>query len=212
MCTKRIMENHMAQITAKMVQELRGRTGMGMMDCKKALQEADGDMEKAIELLRKKGAKVAEKRADKEAAEGLVSTYVHAGNKIGVLVEINCETDFVASTDDLKQFANDICLQIAAVGPKYLAPEDVDQEYLEKEKQFLKEQLQEQGKPEHMLDQIVQGKVEKIYKDICLLKQPFVKNEDLTVEEVLHELMTKLGEKIVIRRFTRYEVGEELSN
>lgn len=202
----------MAQIDAKMVQQLRSRTGMGMMDCKKALQEAEGDMEKAIELLRKKGAKVAEKRADKEAAEGIVTTYVHAGNKIGVLIEINCETDFVASTDDLKQFANDVCLQIAASAPKYIRPEDVDEAYLEKEKQFLKEHLKEQGKPEQMLDQIVQGKVEKIYKDICLLKQPFVKNEELTVEEVLHELMTKLGEKIQIRRFARYEVGEELSN
>lgn len=202
----------MAQIDVKLVQQLRNRTGMGMMDCKKALQEAEGDMEKAIEILRKKGAKVAEKRAEKDASEGIIGTYVHAGNRIGVMVEINCETDFVAGTDDIKQFANDICLQIAATSPKYLAPEDVDQAYLEKEKQFLKDQLKEQGKPEQMLDKIVQGKVEKIYQEICLLKQSFVKNEDLTVEEVLHELMTKLGEKIKIRRFERYEVGEQLSN
>ena len=201
----------MAQVDAKMVRTLRERTGMGMMDCKKALQEADGDMEKAIELLRKKGAKVAEKRADKDASEGLVKTYVHAGNRIGAMVEINCETDFVANTDDLKQFASDICLQIAASSPKYLAPEDVDQSYLEKEKNFLKQQLQEQGKPEQMLDKIVEGKVDKIYQDICLVKQPFIKDDKLTVEEVVNELMTKLGEKIKIRRFARFEVGEELA-
>jgi len=198
----------MAQIDAKTVQQLRSRTGMGMMDCKKALQEAEGDMEKAIEILRKKGAKVAEKRADKEASEGLIQTYVHAGGKIGTMVEVNCETDFVANTDDLKQFANDLCLHIVATSPKYVRPEDVDSEYLEKEKNFLKDQLKEQGKPEHMLDQIVQGKVEKMYQDICLLKQPFVKDDTLTVEEVLQELMSKLGEKIHIRRFVRYEVGE----
>jgi len=196
------------QIDTKLVQQLRNRTGMGMMDCKKALQEAEGDLEKAVEILRKKGAKVAEKRAEKEASEGLVSTYVHAGGNIGVIVEINCETDFVANTDDIKQFANDVCLQIAATYPKYVSPDDVDQSYLEKEKDLLKEQLKEQGKPEQMLDKIVEGKVEKIYQEICLLKQPFVKNNELTVEDVLQELMSKLGEKIQIRRFTRYEVGE----
>jgi len=201
----------MAQITAQQVQELRQRTGMGMMDCKKALQEAEGDMDKAIELLRKKGAKVAEKRADKEASEGLICTYVHAGNKIGSMVEINCETDFVAYTDDIKQFANDICLQIVGRAPKYLTPEEVEPSYLENEKDLLRQQLREQGKPEQVLEQIVEGKVEKIYQEICLLKQPYIKNEKLSVEEVLQELMSKLGEKIRIRRFTRYEVGENVS-
>lgn len=197
----------MAKIDMSLIMQLRDRTGVGMMDCKKALEEADGNIEKAVELLRKKGAAVALKRSDKTTSEGLVHAYIHPGARIGVLVEINCETDFVANTSDLKQFAADVCLHIAAQKPLYLVPEDVDPKFLEHEKSILHDQLVNSGKPEKVIASIIDGKVQKLYSDICLLKQQFVKNDQLTVDDVLKELIAKTGENIKIKRFARYEIG-----
>ena len=198
----------MAKIDTSLLQRLREITGCGMMDCKKALEETDGDIEKAVDLLRKKGAAVAAKRADKSTAEGVVASYIHPGSQVGVLIEINCETDFVANTPDVKNFAQDVCLHIAASKPLYLSPEQVDPSFLEHEKEILREQLAQQGKKGPFVDQIIEGKIKKLYSEICLLQQPFVKNDKLTVTQVLEELMAKTGEKIVIRRFARYEVGQ----
>lgn len=197
----------MAKIDIALIQQLRDKTGVGMMDCKKALEEADGDIAKAVELLRKKGAAVALKRADKTTSEGQVNAYIHPGGRVGVLVEINCETDFVANTADVKQFANDICLHIAAMKPLYLAPEEVDPKFLEHEKDILREQLANSGKPEKVIASIIEGKVQKLYSDICLLKQAFVKNDQLTVDDVLKDLIAKTGENVKIKRFARYEIG-----
>lgn len=198
----------MSTISLELIQQLRQRTGVGMMDCKKALQETNGDIEKAVDLLRKKGAAIAAKRAGHSTAEGLVHAYIHPGSKIGVMVEINCETDFVARTDDLKNFAQDLCLHITAMKPLYLDPEAVDPKFLSHEKDFFKEQLKESGKPDKILDKIIEGKVNKLYSEVCLLQQPFVKNDQLTVEDVLKELIAKLGENIKINRFARFEIGQ----
>ncbi|NRB21621.1 translation elongation factor Ts [Candidatus Dependentiae bacterium] len=197
----------MAQIDRTLIQAVRDRTGLGMMDCKKALVEAGGDVEKAIDLLRKKGSAVAAKRASKDTGEGIVHAYIHPGSRVGVLVELNCETDFVANTDDVIKLAQDLGMHIAAMRPLYLAPEDIDPKFLEHEKQVFKEQLLESGKPEKLIDKIVEGKVNKLYSDICLLKQSFVKNDQFTVEELVQNVMAKTGEKIKIRRFARYEIG-----
>lgn len=197
----------MAKVDRKLIQELRDRTGLGLMDCRKALEETDGNVEKAIEMLRKKGAAVAAKRAGKETMQGLVHAYIHPGSQIGVLVEINCETDFVARTDDVKQFAQDVCMHIAALKPLYLAPENVDPKFLEHEKDVIKEQLADSGKPEKIVDQIIEGKVKKLYSEICLLNQQFVKNDQFTIAQVVEALMAKTGERIQIRRFARFEVG-----
>lgn len=197
----------MAKIDLALIAQLRERTGLGMMDCKKALEETGGDIEKAIEILRKKGSLVAEKRASNVTAEGLVHAYIHPGSQVGVLIEINCETDFVARTEDVKQFAQDICMHIAAFRPLCVGPADIDPAYLERERAIFKEQLASIKKPEAIIDQIVSGKVEKLYSEICLLQQPFVKNDKFTVGEVLKELMGKLGENIKIRRFARFEIG-----
>jgi elongation factor Ts len=198
----------MATIDLNLIQQLRERTGLGMMDCKKALQETDGDIEKAIEHLRKKGAAVAAKRSGNATAEGIVHAYIHPGDRVGVLIEINCETDFVARTDAIKQFAQDVCLHITAMKPLYLNPEDVDPKFLEHEKAIMHEQLAGSGKPEKILAQIVEGKVNKLYSEVCLMKQTFVKNDQLTIEDVLKNLIAKLGENIKIRRFVRYEIGQ----
>lgn len=197
----------MAKIDIDLIQKLRDRTGVGMMDCKRALQETDGDIEKAVELLRKKGAAIAEKRAGNVTAEGLVHAYIHPGARIGVMIEINCETDFVARTDDLKRFANDVCMHIAAMRPLYLSPEEVDAKFLEHERSIFKEQMKDSGKPEKIINQIVEGKLQKLYSDVCLLKQSFVKNDQLTVDDVLKELIAKIGESIKIKRFARFEIG-----
>jgi len=199
-----------AKIEMNLIQTLRDRTGLGMMDCKKALEETDGDVEKAIELLRKKGAAVALKRADKMTSEGLVHAYIHPGARIGVLIEINCETDFVANTADIKQAAQDICMHIAALKPLYLSPEEVDPKFLEAEKDILREQLVNSGKPEKIINQILEGKLEKMYADICLLKQTFVKNDQLTIDDLIKSLIAKTGENIKIRRFARFEIGTSL--
>lgn len=190
-----------------LIQQLRERTGLGMMDCKKALEETDGNLEQAVDLLRKKGALVAAKRAEKTTAEGIVQAYIHPGNQVGVLLEINCETDFVARTEALKQFASDLCMHIAALKPLYLSPEHVDEKFLEHEKAILKEQLLQSGKAEKFIDKILEGKLQKLYSEICLLNQPFVKNDQLTVDQMIQELIAKTGEKIHIKRFVRYEIG-----
>lgn len=195
----------MAEITLELIQQLRERTGVGMMDCKKALTEAGGDIEKAIELLRKKGAAVAEKRAGNVTSEGLVHAYIHPGSRVGVLVEINCETDFVARTEEMAKFAQDIAMQIAALKPICVTSSEVDPALIAKEQDIYREQLK--GKPAQIIDQIIEGKLQKYYTDICLLHQPYIKNDSLTIHDLLKELIAKMGEKITIKRFVRYEVG-----
>lgn len=202
-----LIRSLMTKIDISLIQQLRERTGLGMMDCKQALTEANGDIDRAIELLRKKGAAVAAKRSGKETAEGLVHAYIHPGSRVGVLVEINCETDFVARTQDIKDFAHDIGMHIAAAKPLYLNPEDVDPNLLAREKDIFHEQMKDSGKPEKIVDQIVEGKVKKFYSEICLMQQPFVKNDQFTITQVLEELIAKTGENIRIRRFARFEIG-----
>lgn len=197
-------------ISAKLVKELRDKTGAGMMDCKKALTETDGDMEKAVEYLREKGIAKAAKKSDRIAAEGVVESYIHAGGRIGVLVEVNCETDFVAKTDDFKNFVRDIAMQIAAMNPKYVRSEEIPASVVEKEREILKQQALQEGKPEHIVDKMVEGRLQKHFKDICLLDQPFVKDPDKTVDQLVKEMIAKIGENINIRRFVRYEMGEGL--
>ena len=197
----------MAKSDIKLIQKLRNMTGLGMLDCKKALDEAGGDVENAIEILRKRGAAIAAKREGKETSEGLVHSYIHPGGRVGVLVEIGCETDFVARTDELKQFAKDLCMHIAALKPLYRVPEEVDPKFLEHEKDLMREQLADSGKPDNIVNQIVEGKLKKLYSEICLFNQQFVKNDQLTIEEVLKELIGKIGENIKIKRFARFEIG-----
>ncbi len=198
----------MAEITAAMVKELREKTGAGMMDCKKALQEADGDFEKAIELLRKKGIAKAAKRADREANEGVVMAYIHPGSKLGALVEVNCETDFVAKTDDFQEFAKNIAMHIAASNPLAVSREELDPTLLEKEKEIYREQALASGKPEHIVEKIVEGRLEKYYSEVCLLEQPYVKDPDKTIKDLLTETIAKVGENINIKRFARFRIGE----
>ncbi|NLM51448.1 MAG: translation elongation factor Ts [Firmicutes bacterium] len=197
-------------ISASVVKELRDKTGAGMMDCKKALEETGGDMEKAIELLREKGLAAAAKKAGRIAAEGIVDSYIHLGGRIGVLVEVNCETDFVARTDDFRAFVRDIAMQIAASNPKYLSREDVPAEVIEKEREILAAQARNEGKPEKVIDKIVSGRIEKFYAENCLMEQPFIKDTDITITDLVKETIAKLGENISIRRFVRYEMGEGL--
>lgn len=196
--------------TAKEVMALREKTGAGMMDCKKALTETNGNEEKAIEWLREKGMASAAKKAGRIAAEGIVSSYIHMGGKIGVLVEVNCETDFVAKSDAFKDLVKDIAMQIAAQKPEFVKQEDVPAERVEKEKEILTAQAMNEGKPEAVAQKIVEGRIKKFYKEICLLDQQFVKDPDKTVLDIINEAVGKIGEKIVVRRFTRYEMGEGL--
>jgi elongation factor Ts len=198
----------MGQISLELIKQLRERTAAGFSDCKKALEEAGGDIEKAIDILRKKGLAIAAKRAGKEAKEGIVEAYIHANKKIGVLVEINCETDFVARTDEFREFAHNVAMQIAATNPISITREEVPSEVLEREKRIYEEQLREAGKPENVIPKILEGKLEKFYKENVLLEQPFIKNPELTIQDLLNELMSKTGEKIVIRKFARFQVGE----
>ncbi len=197
----------MAKADLGLIQKLRELTGLGMLDCKKALEEAANDLDKAMESLRKKGAAVAAKRADKSTSEGIVHAYIHPGSQIGVLLELNCETDFVAKTEEFKNFANDLCLQVAALNPAFLAPEDVAHDLIENERNVLKAQLQDSGKPAQVTDKIIEGRLNKFYSEICLLKQQFLKNDKLTVEEAAKELMAKTGENIKIKKFARFEIG-----
>jgi elongation factor Ts len=193
-----------------MVKELRTKTGAGMMDCKEALKDSDGDFEKAIEYLRKKGMSAATKRSSKAAKDGTVGSYIHMGGRIGVLVEINCETDFVAKTADFQALAKDIAMHIAASNPRFVRPEEVPPEVLESEKGIYRSQAAEEGKPEKIWDRIVEGKLKKYYEEVCLTEQKFIKNQDITVGALVKELIAKTGENIVIRRFARFQLGEEL--
>lgn len=195
-------------ISAEMVKELREKTGAGMMDCKKALEDANGDMEKAIELLRERGLAKAAKRASRVAAEGIIESYIHGNGRIGVLVEVNCETDFVARNEEFRQFAKDVAMQIAAANPKYVSREEIPQEVIEKEKAILRQQALNEGKPENVVDRIVEGRLEKFFEEVCLLEQPWIKNPDMKIKDLLAEKIAKIGENIVIRRFARFERGE----
>ncbi len=198
------------KITAKMVKQLRDKTGAGMMDCKKALEASSGDEEKAVAWLREKGISKAQKRAGKTATEGMVGSYIHMNGKIGVLVEINCETDFVAKSDKFQEFAKNVAMQIAAAHPAYVSSEDVPEEVLEKEKEIYSNQAKSEGKPENIIPRIVEGKLKKFYKEVCLLEQPYIRDDSITIQDLLNELVSVLGEKIVIRRFVRFEVGEDI--
>jgi len=193
------------QISAKMVGELRESTGAGLMDCKKALVEAEGDIDQAIELLRKRGVAKAAKKAGREASEGLIDTYIHLGGKVGVLCEINCESDFVAKTDDFKQFVRDIAMHIAAASPVCVSREDIDPALLEAERKVAEGQAE--GKPAQAVEKIVEGKLNKYLSENCLLEQAYVKNPDQTIQEVLTEKIAKMGENMVIRRFARFQIG-----
>ncbi len=198
----------MADITAAMVKELRDKSGVGMMDCKKALQESDGDFDKAMDILRKKGMAKAAKRAEREANEGVVMSYIHPGNNLGVLVEVNCETDFVANTDGFKAFAKNVAMHIAASAPLAIKREEVNQETVDKEMNILKEQALASGKPEHIVEKIVQGRLDKYYSEICLLEQAYVKDPDKTIQDLLNETIAQVGENVTIRRFARFRIGE----
>lgn len=195
-------------ITAEMVKTLRERTGAGMMDCKKALGETNGDIDKAVDFLREKGLAAAAKKSGRVAAEGVVETYIHAGGKIGVLVELNCETDFVAKTDDFKSLARDIAMQIAASNPLYVVKEEVPAEQISHEKEVLRAQALNEGKPEKIVDKMVEGRIEKYYKEVCLMEQAFIKDGDKTIKSIINENIAKIGENISIRRFVRYQLGE----
>lgn len=199
----------MMEITAKMVKELRDQTGAGMMDCKKALKDAEGDVDRAADILREQGLSKVAKKSGRIAAEGVVESYIH-NNRIGVLIEVNSETDFVAKNEDFKEFVRDMAMQVAAVNPKYVTREEVPEEEVEHERAVLREQALNEGKPEHIVEKMVEGRLEKFYKEIVLLDQPFIKDGDVTVNELLTNLVAKIGEKISIRRFCRYEVGEGL--
>ena len=199
----------MAEIKAQAVKELRQKTGLGMMDCKQALQESDGDIEKAVEFLRKKGLSAVEKRAGRDASEGLIETYIHHGSRLGVMVEVNCETDFVARTEDFQEIAKDVAMHIAAAQPLAVDRQSISTELVEKEKAIYLEQSKNEGKPEHIAEKIVEGRLDKFYQENCLMEQAFVKNPDQTIDELLIELTAKIGEKISVRRFTRFVLGED---
>ncbi len=199
-------EGETVEITTAMVKELRRMTGAGVLECKKTLVETDGDMEKAARKLRERGIAKAAKKVGRETGEGLIGHYIHAGSRVAALVEVNCETDFVARTDEFQSFAHDIAMQVVASKPQYVKIEDVPAEVIEQEKQVYRKQMA--GKPEHILERIIEGKLRKFYQDVCLLEQPFIKDEDKTVGELLTEMIARLGENIVIKRFVRFEVGE----
>jgi len=197
-------------ITAEMVRQLRERTGSGMMDCKKALTEANGDMEKAIEILRERGLAAAAKKAGRIAAEGIVDAYIHGNGRIGVLVEVNVETDFAANNEEFRQLVREIAMQIAAARPEYVRREDVPADVIEKEMNILRAQARNEGKPEKVIEKMVEGRMEKFYKDVCLLEQPWIKDPDKTIKELVAEKIATIGENISIRRFARFEKGEGL--
>ena len=198
----------MTEISAAMVKQLREKTGVGIMDCKEALSECDSDTDKAIDFLRKKGLATAQKRAGRGTSEGLIQAYIHTGGKIGELVEINCETDFVAKNDDFKEFAKNMAMHIAATNPVGISPEEVPQTIIEREKDIYRAQAREIGKPEKMIDKIAEGKLNKFYKDSCLLLQPYVRDPSVSIQDVLNDLIVKIGENITIKRFSRLQIGE----
>lgn len=197
-------------ISADAVKKLREKTGVGLMDCKEALKQSNGDMEKAMDFLREKGLAKLQKRMGKVASEGSIVSYIHTGGKIGAMVEVNCETDFVANTKEFQEFAKDIAMQITASNPLYAKREDVPQDVVEKEKEIYKKQALESGKPEKIIEKIAEGKLEKFYQEICLVEQSYIKNPDITVKELVEELIVKMGEKILINRFIRFQLGETI--
>lgn len=199
----------MTEITAAMVKELREKTGAGVLDCKNALAEAGGDLERAVEILREKGLADAAKRMGREANEGIIGSYVHAGSRVAALVELNCETDFVARTEEFQALAHDLAMQVVAARPLYLTPEDIPEEVLEREREIYRAQVADSGKPEHIIERIVEGKLEKFLDEVCLMRQPFIKDDSMTVEELIRQAIARLGENIVVRRFARLAVGEE---
>jgi elongation factor Ts len=200
------------EISIELVKDLRQRTGAGVIDCKAALQEAQGNMEAAIDYLRRKGLATAAKKAGRIATDGLVSSYIHAGGKMGVLVEINCETDFVAKTEDFQTFVKNIAMHIAAANPQYIRREEIPEEALERERAIYRTQAQDSGKPQKVIDKIVEGKTERFYSEVCLLEQTYVRDSDLTIKELLDAMIAKIGENITIRRFARFQLGEGLSS
>lgn len=195
------------KITSQMVKELRDKTNAGMMDCKKALGETEGDLEKAVDLLRQKGLAVAAKRADRATSEGVVECYIHAGGKLGVMVEVGCETDFVAKTDDFLAFAKDVAMHVAAVSPVAVTRDEVPAKMVDREKEIYVNQAKESGKPDNIIEKIVTGKMEKYLSEICLMDQKFVKNPDLSIQDLLNELIAKMGENISVKRFARFQIG-----
>ncbi len=197
------------EITAEQVKELRDKTGVGIMDCKKALAESKGNVEEAVDYLRKKGIATAQKRGGRATSEGQVASYIHAGGKIGVLIEINCETDFSGKTNDFTEFARNVAMHIAATNPIALDRDSLPQDVLDRERDIYATQARDSGKPEKIIEKIVDGKMNKFYSEACLLEQPYVKNPDITIQDLVNEMMAKTGENIVIRRFTRYQLGEE---
>jgi elongation factor Ts len=197
-------------ITSQMVKELRTKTGAGMMDCKEALTATEGDFEKAIDYLRKKGMSAATKRSSKAAKDGTIASYIHMGGKIGVMVELNCETDFVAKTEDFQNLARDLAMHVAASNPRYVRSAEISADALEREKDIYRAQLAEEKKPEKIWEKIIEGKLNKYYEEVCLLNQKFIKNTDVTVETLISNMIAKTGENIVVRRFARFQLGEEL--
>ena len=198
------------EITALMVKELRQATGAGILDCRKALVSGDGDFDEAVDYLREKGLSKAAKRMGRDAKDGLVSAYIHAGGRVGVLIEVNCETDFVARTDEYKDLVNSLAMQVAAMSPQYLKREDVPESVLEHERELYRAQALQEGKPERIVDRIVDGRLEKFYKDACLMEQDFIRDDDKTVDDLVKETINKTGENIIVRRFSRFELGESL--
>ena len=198
------------EITTAMVKELREKTGAGVLDCRKALEAHGGDLEEAVAYLKEKGLAAVAEKSEREASEGMIESYVHPGNRVAVMLELNCETDFVGRTDDFKNLAHELALHIAFAAPRYTAREQVPQEVVESEKAAYRAQALEEGKPENIVDRIVDGKLEKFYREACILEQPFVKDEDKTIQDLINDAIAKLGENIVLRRFARYELGEDL--
>ena len=198
------------EITSAMVKELRVKTGAGMMDCKEALTASGGDFEKAVDHLRKKGMSAATKRSSKAAKDGVVASYIHMGGKIGVMVEVNCETDFVAKTDAFQLFAKDIAMHIAAANPLYVRPDEIPEEVVEREQEIYRSQALAEKKPEKIWEKIIEGKLKKYYEDVCLVNQKFIKDTDVTIETLVNNLIAKTGENVIIRRFARFQLGEEL--
>jgi elongation factor Ts len=196
------------EITTELIKKLREKTGAGIMDCKAALKESDGDLEKAVDVLRKKGIASADKKSGRATSDGLIHAYIHAGGKLGVLVEVNCETDFVARTDEFNDFVHDVAMHIAAAEPRYISQEDVTEQDLAREREIYIEQAKAEGKPDHIAEKIVDGKMKKFYSQVCLLEQPYVKDQDKTVATLLKEAIAKFGENIQVARFTRFKLGE----
>ncbi len=195
-------------ISAELVRKLREKTGVGLMDCKEALKQSGGDMEKAIEYLREKGLAKLQKRSGRAASEGVIASYIHTGGKVGVLVEVNCETDFAANSKDFQEFAKDVAMQITAASPLYVRREEIPEDLVAKEKDLYKRQALDSGKPEKIIDKIADGKMEKFFQEVCLMEQSFIKNPDITVKGLLEDLVVKIGENVVIRRFVRFQLGE----